>query len=119
MSMASRAACILAATLFFAGCTTLRPLEDFSPTLIREVVQAGDEVEIVTMKGTKYELDVTLVDEESIHGTTASGKRYVVKFEAIRAIRVERVSGLRTAGAVGVTTYVVLMGAIIYALSAL
>lgn len=111
---------LLAITLLsFTACTTLQPLEDFSPSRIRQQVEVGDRVQIVAMTGATYDLKVTKIGVDALHGKARSGKQYKVMFEAIRSIQIEKVSGWKVATAVGatMTTLVVIVSAlVIYAL---
>ena len=100
--------CVALTLLCFAGCTTLQPIEDFSPSKIRETVEVGDEVSITGMNGITYELEVTAVEADALRGVSESGKEYRIKFEAMRSIRAEQVHGGHTAGAVGTTVGVIL-----------
>ena len=104
--------------LSFTGCTTLRPIEDFSPSTIRQQVEPGDEVRIVALTGEIYELTVTKVESDALVGRTDAGKSYRVHYEAIQYIEVERVDGWMTAGGVLGGAVVVLYIAAVYALYA-
>lgn len=90
------------ALLCLSGCTTLRPIEDFSPSQIRQRVDVGDHVRIVTLTGATYELDVTGLYRDQLHGRNASGQVYKVHFEAIRTIEVADVTGWKVATITGV-----------------
>jgi cytochrome c-type biogenesis protein CcmH/NrfG len=98
-----RNGCVALTLLCFAGCTTLQPIEDFSPSKIRETVEVGDQVSIVAMNGRTYDLEVTAVEADALRGVAASGKAYKIKYEAIRSIRAEQIHAGHTAGAVGTT----------------
>ncbi len=103
--------------LSFTACTTLRPIEDFSPSQLRQEVEVRDRVEIVATNGKRYELEVTKVEADALYGETDSGKRYKVPFVSIQSIQVAKVSGWRTAGATLVVVYVLSALAIGSALS--
>ena len=105
--------------LSFTGCTTMQPIEDFSPSKIREEVHVGDEVEIVTTSGKVYALRVQEVGEDSLSGQAASGKRYKVEFGAIKTIRTARVDVARSATAGGVTLIAILTALFIAFIAAL
>jgi hypothetical protein len=92
--------------LSFTACTTLRPLEDFSPSRIRSQIEVGDDVRIVTLKGVTYELTVTGVQDGSLTGRAASGKRWRIHYEAIQYIEVEEADLVGTAGGLLTTVYV-------------
>ena len=108
---------LILSLMSFTACTTMRPIEDFSPSQLRQEVEVGDEVEIVATNGKRYELEVTKVEADALYGEADSGKRYKVPFESIQSIRVEKVSGWRTAGVTVVVYYVLTAIAIGYALS--
>jgi hypothetical protein len=100
--------CCVALTLAcFAGCTTLQPIEEFSPSTIREEVAVGDRVSIVATNGVTYEFEVTAVEADALRGVSRSGKHYKVMFEAIRTIRAEQVHAGHTAGSIGATIGVI------------
>jgi len=108
--------------LCFTGCTTLQPLADFSPSTLRQEVEVGDRVQLVTLEGVAYDLTVTRVDADALHGHGDTGKQYKVMFEAIRTIRVEKLSGWKVATGFGVTVAalaVLAMLAVIYAFTQL
>ena len=112
----------VALVLLLSACTTLRPLEDFSPTALREQVHEGDRIRIVTLKGATYEMEVTKVEQDRLHGVTDGGKRFYVDFEVIRSIEVERAQGWKIVTGLGatLTTLAVLtVMAVVYALSTL
>ncbi|MGQ0568134.1 MAG: hypothetical protein ACT4P5_01185 [Armatimonadota bacterium] len=98
--MTYRAAILLLMLGAFVGCTTLRPLQTSSAAGIRQGVEAGDEVRIVTDGGV-LQLSVTGVDDEGISGVTLDGRRYKVKYAAIEEISVEKFHLGRTLGVVG------------------
>lgn len=93
------------------ACTSMRPLEDFSPSKIREEVQVGDRASIVFGPG-RYDVRVTAVDAEALHGVTDAGKAYKFPFEGIRSIDVEQTSKGKTAAvaiSVAVTAFIILL----------
>lgn len=102
----------------FVACSSLRPLEDFSPSRILAQVEPGDEVHIVVLKGAIYDLTVVRVDADSLTGRASSGKRYKIMFEAIQYIEVEEGDAVKTIGATVLTAYVVLSALVIYAIAA-
>ena len=101
--MLGRNAVLALVLLSFTACTTLQPIQDFSPSRIRQQVEVGDEVRIVTLTGATYQFEVTSVEADALQGTADSGKQYKVMFEAIKVIDVEKVSGWKTATGVGAT----------------
>jgi len=96
-----RDAVVAFALLSLTGCTTLRPIEDFSPSRIRAGVEVGDRVRIVTLADVRYDLKVTKVEADALYGIAKSGKHYKVMFEAMRTIEVEKVAGWKVATGVG------------------
>jgi len=104
--------------LSFTGCTTLRPIEDFSPSTIRQQVEPGDEVRIVALTGEIYELTVTKVESDALVGRTDAGKSYRVHYEAIQYIEVEKSDAWKTAGSALGGTVVLLYLLGVYALYA-
>jgi hypothetical protein len=101
-----KAAVVALMLLSLVGCTSMQPIEDFSPSRIRAQVEEGDEVHIVTRKGSIYDLTVTRVTGDAVEGRTGSGKRYKVAFEAIEYIEVQRTDLIRSAGTMLTTFYV-------------
>ena len=99
----------------FVACSSLQPLEDFSPSRIVAKVEPGDEVHIVTLTGSIYDLTVTRVDADSLSGRASSGKRFKIMFEAIQYIEVEEADALKTVGATLLTAYAVLSAILVYA----
>lgn len=119
MRQLGRNAAVAITLLSFAGCTTLRPIEDFSPSRIRAGVEAGDRVRIVTLTDARYDLEVTRVESDALYGTARSGKAYKVMFEAIRTIEVEKVAGWKVATGVGATVTALAAAVMLWALYAL
>lgn len=101
--------------LSLTACSTLRPIEDFSPSRIQQQVEPGDEVRIVVVAGASYELTVERVEAESLTGRSASGKRYRIQFEAIRHIEVAEADPVKTIGGTLATAYVVVSALVVYA----
>jgi hypothetical protein len=98
--MLFRKAVVAVVIVSLAGCSTMRAVEDVSPQGVRERVEVGDEVRIVTTQGAVYELEVTKVEEKSLTGEAGNGKRYRVPYAAIQALEVEEVSAAKTGGAI-------------------
>ena len=105
----ARVAVVVLTLLSFTACTSLRPIEDFSPSRIRAQVEAGDDVHIVTRKGATYDLTVTRVESDALTGRAASGKLWKVQYEAIEYIEVAETDLVGTAGGVLMTFYVVVV----------
>lgn len=97
----------------FSACTSMRTLEDLSPSTIREQVHVGDRASVLYGSGrVQYDITVTGVDADALHGVTGDGKAYKFPFEKIRDIDVERTSKGKTAIAivsVAVTAFVILL----------
>lgn len=98
--MLFRKAVVAVVVVSLTACSTMRAVEDVSPQAVRERVEVGDEVRIVTTKGAVYELEVTKVEEQSLTGEAGNGKRYRVPYAAIQAIEVEKISAAKTGGAI-------------------
>jgi hypothetical protein len=113
-----RRAIVAVVVVSLVGCTSLAPLEDFSPSRIQQAVRPGDEVHIVVLAGASYDLTVQRVDADSLTGRSSSGKSYRIMFEAIRSIEVEEVDAVATVGGTLVTAYVVVSAIVVYALLA-
>ena len=80
--------------LAFTGCTTLRPIPDFTPSKIRDQVEVGDHVSIAATNGQTYDLEVTKVEADALYGYTKDhAHHYKVPFESIQSIQVEKFSG--------------------------
>lgn len=105
--------------LSFTACTTMRAIEDFSPSRIRARVEVGSEVHIVTRNGKVYDLTVTTIDSDSLLGSSSTGKRYDVAFEAIQYIEVKEGDVVKSVGATLAAVYVVLTAIFIYAFATL
>src|SRR5689334_7752374 len=87
---------VVALTLVsFTACTSMQPIEDVRPSTIRSQVAVGDRASVVFAK-VRYDITVTAVDAEALHGVSAAGKAYKFPFEGIQAIDVEQSSGGRT-----------------------
>lgn len=97
---------VLLLGLALAGCTSMRPVGEISPTGIAQAVAPGDQVRIVLRDGRQFDLDVDRVDGESLTGTADSGRRFRIRYSAVRTIQVEDVDAAKTAGA-GAAVYVV------------
>ena len=109
MTGVARIAVIWLTLLSFTACTSLRPIEDFSPSRIRAQVEVGDDVHIVTRKGATYDLTVTRVESDALVGRAESGKLWKVHYEAIEYIEVEEADLVGTAGGVLMSFYVVVV----------
>lgn len=115
-------ALVLMLVCTLVACTTLQPIEDFSPSVIRQQVHVGDHVLIESVKGNTYKLTVTLLDDKSLHGTDANGKGFRVDYEAIRTIKAEEINAAGVAVGFGATLSVLAAAAfavVIYSLSLL
>ena len=97
----------------FTGCTSMRPIEEFTPSKIREEVHAGDHALVVYGSGhVEYDITVTAVDADALHGVTADGQGYKFPFEKIRSIDVERTSKGKTTAIVvpiAVTAFIIFL----------
>jgi hypothetical protein len=113
-----RNAVVAVMILSIAACSTLQPIEDFSPSRIRQQVEPGDEVHIVVLAGAAYDLTVERVDADSLTGRASSGKRYKIQFEAIRHIEVAEMDAVKTVGGTLATAYIVVSAIILYAVIA-
>ena len=71
------------------ACTTMRPIEAFSPATAQQHLRVGDEVHIVLAGGAAYDLIVTKVEADSLVGKAESGKHWRIKYDAIRSIEAE------------------------------
>ena len=93
----------------------MRLVESASSQTIQSAVDVGDDVEIVTTKGTLLELEVTRISDKAIHGTAWNGKRWKVPFAAIKSIKVEEASGAKTSGLI--IGILLLLGALVWVAS--
>lgn len=85
---------IVAITLLCYGCaTTMVPLDRFTPSRIVAEVKVGERVIIDATNGQRYDLTVTMIQNDALFGTTKAGKRYKMPYESIDRIEVERHSG--------------------------
>jgi hypothetical protein len=94
--------------LSLTACSTLRPIDDFSPSRIRAHVEVGDDVRIVARSGVAYELEVTAIGAAELEGRAASGKKYRIAFEAIQFIEVEEGDAIKTVAVSLASLYVVI-----------
>ena len=111
-----RNAVVGAIIVSLTACSTMRAIENPGPQTIRDRVEVGDEVRIVTTKGAVYELEVSKVEEQSLTGVAGNGKRYKVPYALIQAIEVEEVSEGKTRGAVTAGVVAIYAVAIAFAL---
>jgi hypothetical protein len=98
--MLFRSTVVAAVIVSLTACTTMRAVEDVTPQGLRDRVEAGDEVRIVTAKGAVYELEVTKVEDDALTGRAGNGKLYKVRYAAIQALEVRERSEGQTRGAV-------------------
>jgi len=98
--------------------TTLRPVEDFSPTTLREEIHVDDTIRATTLSGKVIEARVTGVDADRFHVVTPEGRRLYLEFEVIRSIEVKRISGWKLVAGTGTTLIVLITAAVIYAIVA-
>ena len=117
-AMLFRRAVVAAVIVSLTACSTMRAIEDFSPSRIQEQVAVGDEVRIAATNGKVYELTVTQVEAESLTGRTTGGKVFKVQYTAIQYIEVEKIDGWKTAGATLGSAVIVLYALMVYALYA-
>jgi len=106
--MLFRSAVVTLTLLSFTGCTTMRPIEDFSPAKVHQHVQVGEEVHIVLASGAVYDLVVTKVEADSLVGRAESGKHWRIKYDAIRHIEAEEPDAFKSVAAGIGTTVAVL-----------
>ena len=93
-----RTATIVLTLFSFTACTTMRTIQDPSPTGIQQEVEPGDEVRIALMDGRKFNVEVEKVGSDSLTGVTPKGKRYKFDYASIRWLEVEETD---TGGVVG------------------
>jgi hypothetical protein len=116
--MLFRRAVIVLTLLSFTACTTMRPIEDFSPAKVHQYVQVGEEVHIVLASGAVYDLVVTKVEADSLVGKAESGKHWRIKYDAIKSLESEEPDAFKSiAAGIGTTVAVlyVLVAAAAYA----
>ena len=101
--------------LAFTACTSLRAIEDFSPSSLRAQVEVGDEVHVVARNGKVYDMTVTRVGDGVLEGD-GGGKRYKIAFEAIQHIEVAETDLVDTAAGTLATIGTVLALIVTYAL---
>jgi hypothetical protein len=97
----------------FTACTTMQPIHDFTPSKIHDRVRVGDHVSIIWRSGAQYDVEVTGIDDDALHGRTAAGKHYKIAFEGIRSIEVAKTSGWQVATGVGAVVTVAVIAFII------
>lgn len=119
MSSALRLAIVGIMLISFTACTTLQPLQDFTPSKIREQVHVGDRVSIVWRSGARYDIKVTAVDADALHGVTDAGKAYKFLFEGIRSIEVEKRRGWQIGTGIGAAVTVAVVAFIFLLLRSL
>jgi hypothetical protein len=115
--MVLRGAVVTLTLLSFTACTTMRPIEDFSPAKVHQYVEVGEEVRIVLASGAVYDLVVTKVEADSLVGRAESGKHWRIKYDAIKSIEAEESDALKSVAAgVGITAVVLYVVAVVGAL---
>lgn len=116
MKSAGRIAVAVLTLLSFTACTTLRTIEDFSPSLLEQRIEPGDRVHVVARNGKEFYLTVSRVDSSALWGQADSGKRYKIPFEAILAVKVAETDVVASAAGTLVTLYAVFVAVATYAL---
>ena len=103
---------VVAAALLGGGCTTLKT-EQLPPEVLQaqirggSLVQAGDEVTIVTRDGSERTFTVAAVEADAIVGTRDGGAGITVPIDDVLALRTREVDVLRSVWAgVGVSVLV-------------
>ena len=92
--------CVLAAVAL-GGCTTFKPSQ-LPPDALRSgirsgaLVEAGDEVSVVTVDGTEYAFEVAAVDADEIRGRSPEDGLVVVPIDDVVALRKREVEPVRT-----------------------
>lgn len=113
--MRFRGAIVTLMLLSFTACTTMRPIEDFSPAKVPRYVQVGEDVHVVLASGAVYDLVVTKVEADSLVGKAESGKHWRIKYDAIQSIEAEERDALKSVAAgIGGTVVVLYVVAIAF-----
>ena len=117
--MLLRHAVVAITLLSFTACTSMRPIEDFSPAKVHQHVQVGEKVHVVMASGAVYDLVVTKVEADSLVGKADSGKHWRIRYDAIQSMEAEEPDALKSVAAgVGGTVVVlyVVAVALVYAI---
>jgi hypothetical protein len=115
--MLFRYAVVTVTLLCFTACTTMQPIEDFTPATVHQHVEAGERVHVVLASGAVYDLVVTKVEADSLVGRADSGKHWRIKYDAIRQIEAEEPDAFNSVaagiGGAVVVLYVVTLIAVV------
>jgi hypothetical protein len=92
---------LLGTLIALAGCTSIRPI-DHEKVDLAKVLEAGDRVIAYEKQGRVVDMTLTRIDNGILFGShTASGLQAVqVNIDDIEKIEAEKISGLKTTGAV-------------------
>ena len=105
---------LVAAAMMGGGCTTMKP-KQLPPEALQaqirngSIVQAGDQVMIVTQDGKEHTFVVSAVGTDAIFGTQDGNASVTIPIDDVLALRTQEVSVGRTALA-GVGVYLVVGG---------
>jgi hypothetical protein len=105
---------LLLLTCSLGGCTHTRSLSAVGPEQARSELRIGDEVRLTLHSGARQTLRLSAIDDESLSGTNAEGRRYRVPFADIQTVESQRFSAVKTGAAagVGIVAYAALAAAV-------
>ncbi|POA97734.1 hypothetical protein C2134_15385 [Chromobacterium sinusclupearum] len=101
------ASLIVASSLCFTGCTSMRVIADNQQALSslatpqQKQLKAGDKVSVKTNDGKQYLLSLSGVDQQGLEGKLEDGNQNMrLPWQSINEIQLSEVDGWKTAGLV-------------------
>lgn len=87
---------VLLCGLSLLGCTSLRVMDQPSPSTIRDQFEVGDQVVIITDQGKRHALRITAMQEDALLGRSQSNQQFKVHYDAISSVEFRRVDAANT-----------------------
>lgn len=95
------------------GCTSMQVMDRPAAASLRQKIEVGDQVSVLTRTNRHFDLKVTRIDEGAFIGRDTEDKPWKVGYDQIEQLQVEKTSWGKTAGlTVGIV--VVVLGGLIY-----
>ena len=98
--MSSKLIIVLVTLICMVGCTTMRPVEN-APSELSQNLEMGDKLTIYEKTGRIYEMTLTEMSNDSLHGIGLKNPvQITVQLADIEKIEVEKIDGVKTTVAV-------------------
>ncbi|MGH8505075.1 MAG: hypothetical protein ACRETM_03830 [Stenotrophobium sp.] len=92
-----KAIIVAVVVLSLIGCTSVLVVPGSDPQAILKKIKPGDQVEILTMKGQTYQMEVAYLSPLTVTGVEDQ-RRYTIAYSQIKSIEISKLSHGKTNG---------------------